>query len=131
MAHRTDKIIELGIVAIVLFTTSAVVGWPPSSNVPNAGVLYLPASWTFVFLTAAVFLQLMTDTDLPERIRKTRTLRTQTRVLCILEFFLGVVSLSSTGAFTRLPDVVVVSGTCTLAVVSLGLLIVHLRGYEF
>src|SRR5208282_6350243 len=66
-----------------------------------------PSNWGFVFITAAGLLRLMSDSDYPETIRKSKALRMHLRLLYVWALLLGILFISRLN-FVVIPDTVVV-----------------------
>lgn len=83
-----------------------------------------PSNWGFVFLTAASLLRLISDSDYPETIRKSKSLRTHLRLLYVWALLLGVLFISIL-FFSTGPDLVVVCVASIFGLISISMVIIH------
>jgi hypothetical protein len=83
-----------------------------------------PSNWGFVFITAAGLLRLMSDSDYPETIRKSKALRMHLRLLYVWALLLGILFISRLNCMT-VPDLVVIRVAGIFALTSVSMVIVH------
>jgi len=83
-----------------------------------------PSNWGFVFITAAGLLRLMSDSDYPETIRKSKALRMHLRLLYVWALLLGILFISRLNCMT-VPDLVVICVAGIFALTSVSMVIVH------
>jgi hypothetical protein len=122
--QKEELPIEIVISAALLLNASTVVYCVALFGLHSLNRIIPPSNWGFVFITAAALLRLISDSDYPERIRKSKALSMHLRLLYVWALLLGIVFIATLN-FLTVPDLVVICVAGLFGLVSISMIIVH------
>jgi hypothetical protein len=122
--QKEELPIEVAISAVLLLNAGTIVYCVALFGMKGLNRIIPPSNWGFVFLIAAALLRLISDSDYPEAIRKSKALRTHLRLLYVWSLLLGILFIS-VWFFLTVPDLIVICAASIFAVISISMVIVH------
>ena len=122
--QKEELPIEAVICTALLLNVGTIIYCVALRGMAGLNTIIPPSNWGFVFITAAGLLILISDSNYPETIRKSKALRTHLRLLYVWALLLGILFISMLN-FVVIPDTVVVCVAGIFGLISISMIIVH------
>jgi len=122
--QKKELPIEAVISAALLISVSTIVYCIAFFGIRELNRIVPPSNWGFVFITAAGLLRLISDSDYPETIRKSKALTMHLRLLYVWALLLGILFIGMLN-FMTVPDLVVICVAGIFGLISISMVIVH------
>jgi hypothetical protein len=116
--------IEAVISAALLLNVGTIVYCVALFGMEGLNKIIPPSNWGFVFITAAGLLKVISDSEYPETIRKSKALRTHLRLLYVWALLLGILFISMLSS-VMVPGLVVICVAGIFGLISISMVIVH------